>query len=153
MFLCIADCLPIIMYDPTNHVIALLHAARNSTNLNLASHVVKQLSDQFGTQPRDIWVAFGPTIRPESYLFPAEIINSLVSSEWQPYLSLQPDGRIAVDVAAFNKDQLIESGVPVSQIEDQGLNTRTDPHYFSHVRSQQDHLPEGRFAAVVALKP
>ncbi len=152
LFLCIADCLPIMIYDSQQHVVALLHAARNSTNLMLTTKVVQTLMDHYNCHPQDMWVVCGPAIRSKSYVFDEPVISDLVGPEWRPFMQKLPNGRVAVDVPAYNHDQLLKAGVPAAQIEDLSINTRTDSRFFSHVRSVEEHLPEGRFAAVVALK-
>lgn len=151
LFLCIADCLPIILYDPSRHVIALLHAARNSTSLKLGSQVMDRLVNTFQCRPSDIRVVFGPTIKASSYIFEEDIITRLVGTEWQPYFTKTGDGRVMVDVSAYNKQQFLAAGVLAEHLEDLVIDTFTSSNFFSHVRSVKQSQPEGRFAAVVTL--
>jgi copper oxidase (laccase) domain-containing protein len=151
LFLCIADCLPIIIYDPRKHVVALLHAARESTNRKLSANVVDRMESEFGSDASTLLVAFGPAVRAESYIFD-EGIYALVGEEWGTYLKEIGPGQIAVDYVAYNRDQLLEAGVQSKHILDPGIDTGKDPHYFSHVRSSKTGQPEARLAAVVALR-
>jgi copper oxidase (laccase) domain-containing protein len=151
LFLCIADCLPIIMFDPVKRVVALLHAARESTNRKLAEQVVHRLEQDFGCRPADVLVAFGPAVRAKSYVFD-QGINKLVGPAWKPYLHEASPDKIEVDYVAYNYDQLVGAGVVAGNIFDPRIDTGSDPHYFSHVQSVKIGLPEARIAAVACLK-
>jgi copper oxidase (laccase) domain-containing protein len=150
LFLCVADCLPIILFDPMRRVIALIHAARNSTNLRITAQVVRRLEAEFGCAPRDLIVGFGPAIQARSYTFD-DGIYKLVDKRWGPYLKRLPSGRIAVDNVGYNRAQLEEAGVPPASIDDCSIDTAVGKAYFSHVRSRLSSSAEQRFAAVVAL--
>jgi YfiH family protein len=151
LFLCIADCLPIIIYDLQKQVVALLHAARESTNLKLSAKVIARMKSEFGCDARNLLVAFGPAIRAESYVFD-EGIDKLVGEDWNPYLTAIGANQIAVDNVAYNRDQLLAAGVNAAHISDPGIDTYSDLDYYSHVRSSKTGQPEARLAAVVALR-
>jgi polyphenol oxidase len=150
-FLPIADYLPITIFDPVQKVIALVHASRPATNLQIAAKVIAKLKSEFNCKPAGLLVAFGPTIQAKSYIFNNHIYD-LVTKDWQPFLKILEPGRIAVDVPAYNRAQLIQAGVPAANIEDPGIDTTSSPNYFSHVRSTKTGEPEGRFAAAVMLR-
>jgi copper oxidase (laccase) domain-containing protein len=150
LFLCVADCLPIIIFDPVERVIALLHASRESTNRKLSEKVVERLRTEFGSNPRELLVAFGPAVRDKSYVFD-DGIHKLVGPEWAPYLYESGPNNIEVNYVAYNRDQLLQSGVKPEYILDPGIDTGSDPGYFSHVQSVKTGRPEARIAAVVCL--
>jgi copper oxidase (laccase) domain-containing protein len=152
LFLTIADCIPIVVYDPTKHIVALIHAARESTNLLLPAKVVGRLTSDFGCKPASLLAALGPAVRAESYIYD-QAIYDLVTPAWKPYLHGRGTGRIEVDNIAYAKAQLIEAGLPERNIDDSGIDTgKSDSKFFSHVRSVHNGVPEGRLAAVVALR-
>ncbi len=152
LFLTIADCIPIILYDPVKHVVALIHAARESTNLLLPTKVVARLVSEFGCDPAGLLAALGPAVRAESYIYDRNIYD-LVTPAWKPYLNeLDPD-HIEVDNIGYAKAQLVASGLLKTNISDSGIDTgKSDANFFSHVRSIHTGAPEGRLAAVVALR-
>jgi copper oxidase (laccase) domain-containing protein len=151
LFLCIADCLPIILFDPEQRVIALVHAARESTNRKLSEQVVRRLEADFGCRPNSVLVSFGPAVRAKSYVFD-DGIHNLVGPEWKPYLNEVAIGRFEVDYVAYNYDQLLQAGISPDHIFDPGIDTGSDPAYFSHVQSLKTGRPEARLAAVVCLQ-
>ncbi|HUD11255.1 MAG TPA: laccase domain-containing protein, partial [Candidatus Saccharimonadia bacterium] len=132
-------------------VVALVHAARESTNGQITAKVVHRLAEEFGSKPSDLLVAFGPAIRAESYVYD-ERIYKLVTAEWKPHLKPIGPGQIMVDNIGYNRAQLIASGVLDKHISDPGLDTGQNSEYYSHVRASKAGQPEGRLAAVVALR-
>lgn len=151
LFLCVADCLPAIIYDPTKRVVALLHAARESTKRHLATTVVDRLKSEFNCEPQNLLVAFGPAVRAKSYVFDQGIYK-LVGKDWEPYLHEVSPSQIQVDYVSYNRDQLLAAGVPADHIHDPGIDTGSDPNYFSHVQSLKTGRPEARIAAAVVLR-
>jgi copper oxidase (laccase) domain-containing protein len=151
LFLCVADCLPIIIFDPVNRVIALIHAARESTRRKLTEQVVRRLEVDYGSRPADLLVAFGPAVRAKSYIFD-DGIYKLVGPEWKPYLHEVRPGRIEVDYVAYNLKQLLDTGVSLEHIDDPAIDTGSDPGYFSHVQSVRTGRPQARLAGVVCLR-
>jgi YfiH family protein len=149
LFLLIADCLPVILYDPTRGVLALAHCGRKSTGDKLLQKVIDLLKDEFGTDPGDLIAGIGPGIHVESYKledFPERHLD-----DWKDFISEGRDGSAAVDLVSYNKLQLAESGVKEENIEISPIDTATDVNFFSHYRSRRNGEPEGRFAAVVGI--
>jgi len=70
-----ADCGPVFFYDPERQAIGLAHSGKKGTALNITAQVVRTMTEQFGTNPRDLIVVLGPCIRPPHYEidFAAEI--------------------------------------------------------------------------------
>jgi purine-nucleoside/S-methyl-5'-thioadenosine phosphorylase / adenosine deaminase len=151
LFLTIADCIPIILYDPVKRVIALIHAARASTNLLLPGKVAERLNAEFKCYPADILAVLGPAVRAESYIYDQGIYN-LVTPAWKPYLHEVKPGHIEIDNIGYARAQLVNAGLLEQNIDDSRVDTGRDPNYFSHVRSVHTGAPEGRLAAVVALR-
>jgi polyphenol oxidase len=151
LFLCIADCLPIILYDPAKQVVALVHESRESTNLRLPQKLVAQLRDDFGCRPGDLQVVFGPAIKAASYIYDHRIYDK-VGEDWIAYLREVGNGQVEVDNVGYARQQLLDTGVTKEHLFETPVDTYADKNYFSHVRSVKTGEPEGRFAAVVALR-
>ena len=78
-----ADCIPIILYDKENQVLALVHSGWKGTLKSIASKTVKKMIEKYHTNPHDIKVYLYPSIRQCHFeieddvykLFKEEIIN------------------------------------------------------------------------------
>jgi copper oxidase (laccase) domain-containing protein len=149
-----ADCSPVIVYDPANKVLALVHLGWQSTAAKLAGKVVGHLSQQYGSDPSDLLVYNGPAIHAESYTFDPPIAQSDLP-EWAPYLRAQADGKISIDLISFNRQQFVDAGVLPGNIEICPVDTAASRHYFSnyHASRMGQGAREGRFVTVCALAP
>ena len=152
LVLMIADCNPVIVHDPVQQAIALVHLGWQSTAANLASKVVHHLQQKYHSNPADLKIYNGPSIRAQSYTFEPPITQAGLPG-WQPYLIDAGQGRVGIDLVGYNQQQFIDAGVQSDNIQISHVDTATSQHYFSHYRAAQQHADaqEGRFAALVQL--
>ena len=102
-----ADCLPVVLHDTRQQVIALIHAGWRGSVAGLAAHVVRHMQNDFGTQVADVQVAFGPG---------AGVCCYEVGEEFTP--RTQRDGKYYFDNRLFNARALEQLGVAVPAYED-----------------------------------
>ncbi len=62
-----ADCAPIFYADPAEHAIGLAHAGRRGILAGVAGNVLRRMAAEFGSDPRAVQVAVGPTISTYAY--------------------------------------------------------------------------------------
>ncbi len=148
LLLAVADCLPIILFDPAGRL-ALVHAGWKGTDLRIVQKAVRLLKERFGVRPDGLVAHIGPGIGAASYRFRDPIQRQL--PDWAPYLEDLASGETAIDLAGFNRQQLVEAGVPAGNIETSDVDTASDPNYFSHYRVERSGETEGRFMAAVML--
>ncbi|MDP3953692.1 MAG: polyphenol oxidase family protein [bacterium] len=149
LFVLTADCLPLTLYDPQRKALALVHLSRINTNLKLTQKVVSLMREKWGSNPEDILVWGGPSISKTSYkldFFKEE------ARGWDPFAVKMPNGKISVDVAGFNRQQLLDMGVKENNIDISEIDTFSSATYFSHYRTGRAGEPESRFATVVGIK-
>ncbi|MFO0971264.1 MAG: polyphenol oxidase family protein [Candidatus Saccharimonadales bacterium] len=152
LFLPVADCIPAILYDPKNHVLALAHLGRHNSIANLTTKVVKHLQSSFKSNPADLLVWLGPSISPENYAL--ERVDFAKNDEnWKPYTQ-KVDNGFLVDLRGYAQNSFLKAGVKKSGIFHSGNNTATHPKYWSHYTevTVRGRKPPPRFAALCALK-
>lgn len=146
----IADCIPIMLYDPVNKVIALAQFGWRSAGELIAYKTASRMVDGFDSRPEDILVYIGPGIRKESYIYPS--LEQKDSEIWKLYINKVKKGGFSVDLITFAKDQLLNRGILPENIEDSGIDNAKDHDYFSHYRStQKGLLDDGRFMAIITM--
>jgi hypothetical protein len=151
LFLLIADCLPIILYDPKREVVGAVHSGWRSTNKKIVSKAISRLADEFGCNPSDIFAAIGPAIHKESYLHRKPFQKD--SREWRPFLKDLSSGETAIDLIGANVKQIEDAGVLSKNIFVSKIDTVKDRLFFSHYRdSRKKSGDEGRFACVVGIR-
>ncbi len=148
-----ADCLPILLHDPTRGVIGAVHAGWRGTAGAIARRAVEAMSVHFSCEPGDIRAALGPAIGRCCYEVGPEVLTAVAAVSpapadelWEPL----PAGKGRLDLLAANAAQLREAGVAAEHIGGQAACTACDvARLFSHRR---DGEPTGRAAAVIAQR-
>lgn len=148
LFMKVADCLPIILFDPIKNVLV-AHCGWRSTDKKLAQKVIEKMTEAYGSKTSDILVAIGPGIHKESYI---KDPKTKIIPDWKSFVSELENGQVKIDLVGYNKHQLIETGVPKENIEISPVDTAQDEEYFSHYRSSRNGEQEGRFCVVVGMK-
>jgi YfiH family protein len=145
-----ADCVPIMLYDPSHHAIGLVHAGWLGTTRRVAQSAVRGMVEQFHSDPADIRAALGPSIGPDHYEVGEDVaakVREAFAHTATRYLQ-SSSASVYFDLWAANHDQLQELGI--EQIEMAGICTAC------HIDDWYSHRAEngrtGRFGALLGLK-
>ena len=136
----VADCIPILLYDPKKNVIAVVHAGRNGTFNEIAKKTVLKMVDLFECEALDILVYLGASIHKCCYEVGEEIAR-LVEKKYKE----KRDEKWYLDLHSMNVDQLRSVGI--KDIEISSICTCCDEDYFSYRREGIT----GRFAGIMKL--
>jgi len=151
LFLLIADCLPVILYDPENVALGIVHVGWKGADLEIAKKALVKMEEEYNTNPESVVVGFGPCARRNSFI--KENPSQKDDPRWKDFLEKVDGSKFKVDVAGFCRKQLLDSGVKSENIFDCGLDTIADIRFFSHFRqNKKPHGRQGRFACVVGLR-
>lgn len=145
----VADCAPIVLFDPVTATLACVHAGWRGTLARVVDAALAAMAAH-GARPADVLAGIGPAIPQERYQVGPEVAAAARHHlEGIADAVLEPDvgDRWRLDLWAANRALLEHAGVPPSQIA-----TTTEPtggRFFSD-RAQR---PCGRFAALARLRP
>lgn len=145
-----ADCTPIVLYDPVQRAIGIVHAGWRGTAQRIASATVTAMVRAFGTRPSDMEAAIGPSISWQNYPIGDNVASAIQEAyqDTEGLLCPHPqDGQICLDLWAANARDLYEVGVQDVQILPLCTAERTD-EFYSH-RAEGGNT--GRFGVVVSL--
>lgn len=139
-----ADCLSVFLYDRKVKAIGLVHAGWRGTKDKILYKTVRLMAERFGSKPKDLLCAFGPAIRSCCYEVGPDMgryfTNKLVNRQ----------GKLYLDLAALNKEDLFAAGLSDKQLEDCNICTSSSPDkYFSYRREKEK---SGRMMSVMMLK-
>lgn len=144
-----ADCVPILFYDPVQHVIGMAHAGWRGTLAGIQVSVVETMRNAFGSKAGDIQACIGPSIGPDKYQVGEEVVTEVQSTfgTLEGLVERASDGSAYLNLWEANARML--RGAGVQQIEIAGICTasHTD-EFFSH---RAEGGKTGRFGAVMAL--
>lgn len=148
----VADCVPMLFYDPVKKAIGVCHAGWKGTLKSVALNTVKTMEKAFGSSPRDIMVGIGPSIGPCCYKVGPEVISQVenVFQTKKGYIINEAkDGKGYFDLWKANLEQLLHVGIDRKNIEMAMRCTSHNPDLFFSYRHQKGDT--GRFAAGIML--
>ena len=150
LMLAFADCLPLMLHDPSRHIIALVHAGWRGTIAQVVASTVAVLRQSFGCDPADILACLGPAIGPCCYEIGSDLAQKIreLFGPRSGLLVPQSDGTLHFDLPAAIRWQLELAGV--QHVENSELCTSCHTEDFYSHRAENGHT--GRFAAVLALR-
>jgi hypothetical protein len=139
----VADCQPVLLFDPVQLVIAGVHSGWRGSLADIAGKTVAVMREKFRCNPSDLLAGIGPSLGPccgEFIHYRQEIPESL----WK-YKDSKTD---CFDFWSLTIDQLTRQGVNRKNILNSGICTRCHSDRFFSYRKQKQ---TGRFAAVIGL--
>ena len=137
----VADCMPLLFYDPLQKVIAVAHAGRNGVYLKIANKIIEIMMSNFNCHVKNIKVFIGPSIKSCCY----EVKND-VTKGFENYLHVK-GGKIYLDIVQKCIDDLKDIGIYGCNIDISPICTCCDENYFSYRRSGVT----GRFCGAIKL--
>ncbi len=138
-----ADCLPVFIFDPVQRAIGLAHAGWRGSRKRIIRCTLGKMKAQWGSNPGDLKVAFGPSIRGCCYK---------VGPEFKHYFPSETIFRgkdLYLNLSLFNKHQLLDEGVIEENIFDSGICTCCDERWFSYRREGEK---AGRMISLMMLR-
>lgn len=145
-----ADCVPVLLYDPTQHLGAVIHAGWRGSAARISAMTAQRLIEEIGSRPANLVAVIGPAITGPHYEVSDEVAEALQktlppSIPPEDYRSLNLRGRPQVDLKTVNRLQLESLGI--RHIEILPFCTVTDnDRFWSHRRGET-----GRQAAYLQL--
>ncbi len=160
----VADCLPILLADPTTGAVAAVHAGWRGTAAGVARVAVAAMTRHFGARPEALVAAIGPGIGTCCYQVGADVLRAFRAAG---FAAEDTDGwfraergtspgaiarhssnaRYRLDVAKANVDQLRSAGVRPASISACGLCTACHPSLFPSYRREGPGT--GRIAGII----
>ena len=143
-----ADCLPLLLVDRRSRAVAAVHAGWRGSALAIAARAVEKLTSEMGARPENLEAVIGPGIGVCCYEV-GEDVAGRFAARFDSAVA-ERGGRPHLDLAAVNREQLQEAGVPESQIHLSGMCTRCLAAQFYSYRRDGDKA--GRMLAVVGIR-
>lgn len=134
-----ADCIPILLADEEHRAVAAVHAGWRGTACGIVGHALRTMREEFGTDPSSVHAAIGPGIGKCCYEVGAEVAAQLGES-----------GPCWIDLTGVNRRQLVEAGLPETQIYAAGLCTKCGAEDFHSYR--RDKESAGRMLSFIGVK-
>ncbi len=140
----VADCVPILLYDAQNRVIAGVHSGWRGSRRAIATKALWHLRKEYGTAMSDLYCYIGASAGRSSY----EVGEEVAEQFDDRYSTPLGNGKYLLDNKGVVLDQVRAEGVPAGQIEVDARCTISDTRFHSYRR---DGAASGRMFAVIGL--
>ncbi len=143
LFIQVADCQSVMMFDPVNNVIANVHSGWRGSVKNIIGKCVDIMGKKFGTSPENIVAGISPSLGPCC----AEFVNyrkEFPESVWK----YKEKDSLNFDFWELSFYQLLQKGVRADNIENMNICTKCFSKTFFSYRKEKI---TGRFACVIGL--
>jgi YfiH family protein len=147
----VADCAPVVLYDPVRHAAGVVHSGRVGTVRGAVPATVRAMAAAFGSVPGDLVAGIGPAIGVASYEIGAaeasQVMDAFGAAGTRLLLPSRP-GHALFNLAGAIRGQLSAAGLAPGSVHDMAVDTRASTGEFFSDRAAR---PCGRFAAVMML--
>jgi len=146
-----ADCVPILLFDPINNVIAAVHAGWRGTVKKIVEIAVQKMVQKYKSSPENIVAAIGPSISADIYEVGNEVVEEVKKSIPNAELLLHKNssGKYHVNLWEANRQILLENGLLEKHIEILGECSFTQgSKYFS---ARKEGIDTGRMVSGIMI--
>ena len=151
LFVFAADCVPVLLFDKKEKVIAAVHSGWRGTVKKILQYTLAAMKENFGSRPENILAGIGPAVRQENYEVGGEVADAFYEAYGhaaQDFIFTPKGKKEHLDLYAANHYLLRQFGVPDAQIEISEYCTYENSELFFSARRK---IRSGRFGAGIML--
>ena len=149
-----ADCVPLYFVDPVQKAIGLSHSGWRGTVGKIGKETIRKMEEQYGSNPKDILAAVGPSICKDCYEVSEDVIlefqKNFKERYWKDLFYRKENGKYQLDLWKANEIIFKESGILPEHIAVTNVCTHCNSEILYSHRTSGDR--RGNLAAFLALK-
>ncbi|MCL5072795.1 MAG: peptidoglycan editing factor PgeF [Actinobacteria bacterium] len=141
----IADCLPIVIFDPQKEVIGLIHSGWKGLEKKIIENAIKKMELNFGVNSKELLAGIGPGIGVCHFE-----VKEDFPAKFKSYSEaiIKKDGKSYVDLKLIAKRQMEEAGVKPENIYVSSVCTYCQADtYFSYRKDKSEPVQAMMFIA------
>lgn len=149
-----ADCVPLYFVDPVKKAIGLSHSGWRGTVGKIGKVTVEKMQQEYGSNPKDIIAAIGPSICQDCYEVSQEVIEQFqehfAEEDWSSLFYKKENGKYQLNLWKANELIFKEAGILQEHIAVTNVCTHCNSDVlYSHRRTGNQR---GNLAAFLSLK-
>lgn len=146
-----ADCVPILLFDPVEKVIAAVHAGWRGTVNKIVEVAVQKMVKDYSCVPENLIAAIGPSIGPENYEVGNEVVQAVIGNipNHEKTLLKNERGKFHFNLWEANRQILLKNGLQLQHIEIAGKCSYSETHDFFSAR--KEGIATGRMVSGLML--
>lgn len=120
-----ADCVPVLMHDPTHRVVAAVHAGWRGAVAGIVPKTLSLLESRFGSRPDQVRISIGPSAGVCCYEVDEPVLDGLAKglSGWEKVVQHRNGGNAHLDLKALIKTQVRNHGADPQRVTTVNLCT------------------------------
>jgi YfiH family protein len=143
----VADCTPMLLFDPQNEVVAAIHAGWRGTVNNIVQKTLEKMKDVFNTNPSDCFAYVGTCI---SQPFFEVDEDAALYFDQEFYVFDKEKNKYFIDLKGCNVRALSDAGLMKNHIAVSPFCTVKDNNlFFSH---RHEKGTTGRFGVIIGMR-
>lgn len=143
----VADCTPVLVFDPVHRAVAAIHAGWRGAAAGIVGKTLRVMAEQFGTRGADCFAYVGTCIDECSFEVGTEVASEF-ASEFKRFDPVR--NKYFVDLKKACAAQLLTAGLTSGHIEVSPFSTVLhNDDYFSH---RKEAGVTGRMLVVIGLR-
>lgn len=145
-----ADCIPIILADTRKIVAGAVHAGWKGTAASIIRKTIEIMISEFKSQPEDIIIAMGPSIKGCCYQVDKDVETAIYNSTGSGGYIDKKNGKYYIDLPEANKIQILSTGIPDKNIWISGECTFCNHDKYHSFRYHGNHAGrQGGFIGIL----
>ena len=147
-----ADCVPVLIYDPAQRVIAAIHAGWRGTVAHIVQKTIQQLKTDYGCNASDLYAMVGPSISPESFEVGPEVAEAFIQAGRKDCIlsPLSAHQKPHIDLWQSNVMDMLEEGLDLEHIDCTPICTLQNSDILYSAR--KEGIGTGRIVTAIRLK-
>ena len=149
-----ADCVPLFFIDPVHRAVGLSHSGWRGTVGKIGKVTVEKMTEEFQTDPSELYAAIGPSICQDCYEVSEDVIDqfreAFEEKYWDVLFYRKPDGKFQLNLWEANRRIFLDAGIKEERISMPGICTCCNPLFlYSHRAS---HGKRGNLGAFITVR-
>lgn len=153
-----ADCIPVLLYDPTHRAVAAVHAGWKGTVKRISQVTIDRMHEVYGSRAEDLLAVIGPGIGPDSFQVGEEVVEQFreagfdIPGIWS-WRGERREGSMEgghhIDLWEANRFLLVQKGIKPENISIARIDTYIDSSFFS---ARRESIKCGRIINAIRIK-
>ena len=147
-----ADCVPVLLYDPVEQLVAAIHAGWQGTVKEITGKTIAYLKEHENVNPANLHVYIGPAICQNNFEVEDDVVEKVKAMSFDTSAFIyhtENDKKSFVDNKGLNRQQCLNAGVLAENIRmDKNCTFANQENFFSY-RKDKDC---GRHCSFIMIK-
>lgn len=143
-----ADCVPVLVYDPSKRVVAAIHAGWRGTVKHIVRLTIEKMQKEYHCQASGLYAMIGPSISPEAFEVGEEVAEEF-SKAGRSECIISIYRKPHIDLWQSNVMDLLEAGLELNHIDCTPLCTQQNADILYSARKEGIHT--GRIVTAIKL--